>query len=411
VKGWFRSHWGILILSLFSLLSLVRLLRQSVPGHYRVFTGAGRALWHGQNPYGTDFGTHVGYYFYSPTCALTVFGPLSTLPEKLGIVVFMVLSWLIFVWGAKNFWRSFVGERSPGMLQWFWAAITAQMVGGVLASKLEIAIAGILLGTIAWLKESAPELGRRGIAAAILLAAILNWKFQPVPVVGLLSLAWIIVWRDWKLPTAIAVALGGWYLLPYAFYSRDFLSGIHATWHSTFSKFVAESVLNFENIFAFLHNAFGIPLSFFATQITSGLVGVALACYVGLLARRSGSSRFGEPVLAATALGTMFMTVFSPLGQNNALILYAPLLLCAFIRLEAARGRRYWSWLIGVSVAAMTLLYSDLVPVPLRDEFRHLSLKPLACLFLGLAVALESYRNIQTTRHATRTYASTQAPQ
>ena len=98
-----KRNWGFALLCAFSLLSLIRLMRQAVPGHYRVFTGAGRALWHGQNPYGTDFGTGVGYYFYSPTCALTVFGPLSVLPEKVGLVVYMTASFAIFVWASASF--------------------------------------------------------------------------------------------------------------------------------------------------------------------------------------------------------------------------------------------------------------------------------------------------------------------
>jgi hypothetical protein len=370
------------ILVAVSLLSLIKLLRQEVPGHYRVFTGAGRALWQGQNPYGTDFGTSVGYYFYSPSCALTVFGPLAMLPEKLGLIVFMAASWMVFVWGARKF--ADVCRLSPSHLQWFWGLIAAQMAGGVLASKLEIAIAGILLGAIAELIQK-PRFGRSAVAVAAALAAVLNWKFQPLPVVGLLLIAWIWRIRDWRFPAAIGVALAVWYALPFAFFPVEFVRSIHETWQTTFSHFVAESVLNFENIFAFLHAVTGKAISFEDTQLISGAMGFSLA--LGLAIHLYRGSPFEPAVLLAVTMGTMFMTVFSPLGQNNALILYAPLLLCALIAHGRAHDRRRLQWTIGVVCAVMILAYSDLVPRAVREALRHLSIKSVACFALGMPIA------------------------
>ena len=267
---------------------------------------------------------------------------------------------------------------------------------GILASKLEIAIAGILLGSIAWLKDSKPQLDRRAYAAAVLIAAILNWKFQPLPVVGLFLLAWILVRRDLKLPAVIATALGSWYVLPFAFFSPGFVAEIHETWRTTFSKFVEESVLNFENIFAFLHGAFGIPLSFGQTQWISAAAGLSLAAYLLLwISRAASRDRMGGATLISVGLGTMFMTVFSPLGQNNALILYAPLLLSAFICLESTRHRGRWIALLTISCAIMILAYSDLVPHGLRESLRHLSIKPLACFALAAGIKWESWSTVR----------------
>lgn len=377
----------MLILVLVSLIMLVKLLRQAVPGHYRVFTGAGRALWAGQNPYGSDFGTSVGYYFYSPTCALTVFGPLSALPEKLGIFVFMAGSWALFVWGARKFAAAY--QLSSSRLQWFWGLIAAQMAGGILASKLEIAIAGILMALIAGLVER-PRFDRRAVIAAIALAALLNWKFQPLPIAGLLLLSWIWLVRDWKLPLTLGVALAGWYALPYLFFSPEFMSSIHETWQATFGPFVAEAYLNFENVFAFLNHAFGISMSFQATQIISGIVGLGLAAILAVCLRRKVS--FETAALLATTLGTLFMTAFSPLGQNNALILYAPLLLAGLINLDRSKSPRTLKLVIGIVCAVMILAYSDLVPHGLRELLRGLTVKPLACIALAIAITHSNFR-------------------
>jgi hypothetical protein len=379
-----RHQWGLLLFSVFSLLSLARLELQKIPGHYRVFTGAGRAIWHGGDPYGDTFGTGVGYFFYSPACALTFFGPISALPEKLGIVVYMGLSWAVFVAGARRFWKAYGGD-SRG-LQWFWALITAQMVGGILASKLEIVIAGLLLGCIAELARPAP----RRLVVALVLGAILNWKFQPLPVVGLLLLSWIWIRRDWRLPAALGAALAFWYAMPFAIFGPAYILAIQRTWQTTFSGFVTTSVLNFENVFAFLHGAFGVDLSFAWTQVASAGIGALMAALVALaIARSPEPDRWRRAALLSTALGTAFMTALSPLGQNNALILYAPLLACALLcRRDSARPRA-WTALLAASCAGMILAYSDVMPAGAREALRHLSIKPVFCLALAAGVALE----------------------
>lgn len=384
--------WGFALLCAFSLLSLVRLLLQKVPGHYRVFAGAGGALWHLQDPYNNTFGTGVGYYFYSPACALLVFGPVSFLPEKLGMIVYESASWAVFVWGAHRFWKSFGGRAS--LLQWFWAAITAQVVGAIMASKLELSIAGLLLGSISLIKDSGGRLNRSAIVGAVLLSAILNWKFQPLPVVGLLLLSRAILWRDWKLPVLFSAMLASWYLLPFAFFPVDYLKHIHMTWQSGFSTFLTESVFHFENVFAFLNHAFAVPSNFAQTQIASVVIGLLMVAYLVLwIYRTPPAERPAGSLLLSVALGTTFMTAFSPLGQNNALILYAPLLMCAFICLQNSARPRRWTGLISFACAIMILSYSDLVPTSARDVLRQFSVKALACLILGTGVAWGLWRD------------------
>jgi hypothetical protein len=401
IQGWLKKNSGFTVFTIVSLLSLIRLLKQAVPGHYRVFSGAGHALLNLQNPYANDFGTSVGYYFYSPICGLMVFSPLSLLPEKLGIIVYMTVSWLFFVWGARSFFRAFERRMESPALQWFWVAVTAQMVSGILASKLEILIAGILLLGLAWLTEVRTRLSAKTLASCVLLALALNWKFQPIPVVGLFLLTWVVVLRDWRIPACVLSALGVLYALPYAIFPHERLSVWHETWRSSLSKFVGEAYLDFENLFSFLHNAFGVPLSLLGTQILSGLLGLGFVVFLLAWLKRSkadGASQsqlFRGGVLISTALGTAFMTALSPLGQNNALILYAPLLLVAFISFHFetdARERSHLATSIGMVVAVMTLIYSDLVPVGMRNVLRHLTLKPVACMMLGVVVAHLAWR-------------------
>jgi hypothetical protein len=377
------------IFALVSQLALIRLILQPVPGHFRVFTGAARALLNGQNPYGTDFGTGVGYFFYSPTCALTVFGPLALLPEKAGLVVYMTISWLVFVLGVRSFWRAFVGEDRTG-LTWFWVAISPQIFGGILASKLEILMVGMLLLAVAWLRD-----GRRVAGACALMALTLNWKFQPLPWAGLVCLSWVILlWqkgRGLAMPALLGSTMAMLYALPFVFFPFALLSQAHTVWQQTFSHFVSEAFLDFENIFAFANHALNVPVDFQTSQLVSAIVGAILAGGIAFWAWRSKS--FSDALLVSTALGVAYMTSFSPLGQNNALILYAPLLLTGFVARSRSSQPRRWGWGLALVFAWMTLPYSDAMPVAMRDVLRHAAIKPLACIGLAMAVTLALTRN------------------
>jgi hypothetical protein len=402
-----RKRWGFCVLALVCLVALIKLLKQPLPGHFRVFAGAGHAVWTGGNPYGTDFGTGVGYFFYSPACAMTVFGPISALPEKLGIIVYMVGSVATFVGGAIAFWRAFKPRTLPpeaiahwdARLQWFFVAASPQLFGGILASKLEVLITGMILLAVGWLRRTASSHDGRTVAACALLAMTLNWKFQPLPLVGLACLSWILILRDGRVPAMIAAFVALLYALPYTVLSSAYLHWIQETWRETFTKFVVEAFLGFENVFAFLH-ALGIDLTFKASQSLSAIVGFGFAAFVCAWIPRSWNLR--NALLLSTALGAAFMTAFSPLGQNNAMTLYTPLLLVGFACLAGAGSgsgagvgaaeARKWKWILAGVFAWMTLLYSDAVPVDMRNQLRHYSLKPLACLFLAAAIAREAWR-------------------
>lgn len=395
-----RKQAGFGLFAALSALALIKLLRQPVPGHYRVFAGAGHAIWNGLDPYGSDFGTGVGYFFYSPICALTVFGPLSALPEKLGLIAYMALSWVVFVWGASAFWRAFAPgldeARAHRGLQWFWVAVSPQMFGGILASKLEVLISGMLLLGLAGLKEG----GRaRTVVACALIATALNWKFQPLPLVGLLLLSWVAIVRDarrWAVPAWIAGFVAALYALPYLLLPSGYLARIQETWSRTFTAFLTAAFLDFENLFAFLHNAFGVPFTFAGSQAVSAAIALAFAAFTAawVLRGRGGEARLPGAMLLSTALGSAFMTALSPLGQNNALILYSPLLITGFVcavRAETA-ARARWTAILASMFLGMTLIYSDAVPVDLRNQLRHFALKPVFCLAFGLAIAREAWR-------------------
>lgn len=351
---------------------------QNVPGHYRVFTGAASFLWTGINPYGNDYGTGVGYYFYSPSCGLFLFGLFSWLPEKFGIFLYIALSWSVFVWGSISFAHAYRLKDSK-IFQWYWLAIAFQMYTGILTSKVEILMTGMLLLCASWLIE-----GKRKYTCALLLSMILNWKFQPLPSIGLILLCWWILKRDWKWPASFLCFLGLWYILPFLFVPFSTLIEAHSQWRSTLVQFVQEAYLNFENIYTFGKNSLGTILTFPQAQALSLAAGFAfgVATLIWIIKHRN----FPGGVLFSLALGATYTCVFSPLGQNNALINYAPLLLAGFITAERTGPflRNIWLIVLVATVSVLSLAYSDVVPHLIQEQIRHATIKPLACLVLGL---------------------------
>lgn len=362
-----------------------------------MFTRAALKLWAQQNPHGTDLGTGVGYWFYSPTCGMLFFGPFALLPESLGLALYMILSWALLVWGIHCFFKALAPFKISARTQnWFWFALTSQIVGAILASKIEIFMIGGLLLSCAWLLKN------KTLAAGIFLSLLLNWKFQPLPSLLLLSLVVLFLktngQRNWKFPLTLIVGWAGWSLLPLVYLEPSLFREIHTLWSTTFSAFVQEGWKDFENLFAFMQNTLDISLSYRDTQLLSVIFGTGCAAaLLSWLFQNKGAPTYAlrGGILLALALGSTFICVFSPLGQNNALILFAPLLIAGFFSFDSATGieREVWRFALLWLWAVMTLPYSDLVPIEQRTLLRHFAVKPPGILLFSILLMGLSFRN------------------
>lgn len=397
---------------LISLVGLVTVLHRGSL-HYRIFVSAGSALWTSQPAYGTDFGTSLGYWFYSPSCGMFFFGPFSRLPETLGLGLFVAISWVAFVYGTSRFWKVVRPDDDlDPLINWFWFAIAGQVHLAITTSKLELIMTGLLLWAGACLAER-----RRRWFAAIILAMIANWKFQPLPAIGLVTISLLLVDRDWKWPLLFTAALFSWFLLPFLFRPASYLLAAHETWRSTLSQFIDRDWLLFDHPFKFLKNVLGVSV----TYSTARLVGLSFSALLiliqvrstwsVLMARRDRSKGIGiftsaksgatqisaRPineraivVLLGLAYGALFTCLFSPLNQNNAYVLYVPLLMAGFISFGVATSteKLLWKYVLVIAWAVMTLSYSDIMPPAQRAFLREIAVKPLGCLILGTALAL-----------------------
>lgn len=379
--GLLRKHWGFAVFVALSAFAFFRLFLQPLSAHYMIFTGAARALWAGQDPYGQYFGSKLGLWYYSPGCGLFFFGPFAALPDWVGVSLYMVASFGLFLWGMAAFARALSGE-APWKWHLLWLALASQMMGGIGSTKLEVAMTGILLGSCAWIIE-----GRRRLLAAVVLAMIASWKFQPIPTVGLIALSGLVARRDWKFPLVFAAALAGWFALPALALGAGRLFELHQTWGATFDPFVRKAYDNFDNIYSFFRNGAGWKLSYASAQAVGAGFAIGIAAWVarsGWMAR--GESAHARGVLLSVSLGAAFTAVFSPLNQNNGYILLAPLFLSAYV-LRRNGPRAVWSWILGGVWLVLSLAYSDAIPREAREAIRHFTVKPLAVLGLALAVA------------------------
>ena len=191
-KKFVQRHWGLLILTISTLASFIQIWRTKHWLHYRIFSGAARELWSGRNPYFNDYGTNLGYWYYSPSCGLYFFGPFASLPDRFGIYAYMLSSVALFIGGVHYFLNSlenqtserkeFVARLREPWLNLFWFWISFELMSGIVATKLEVAMAGILFFAVGSLLR-----GQVRPWSPFLFAMIVNWKFQPIPVFGLLT--------------------------------------------------------------------------------------------------------------------------------------------------------------------------------------------------------------------------------
>ncbi len=375
-------------------------MSRPVGGHYGIFTSAAKAILEKGDPYGTTFGWGVGPYFYSLTCGLSFFSIFSFLPLFWGLLLYMLTSWLFFLWGLfslnATMFRKFDFDlwKMP-FRNFFWLFLASEMTGGILASKVEVFMLGVLLFALKLLLE------RKEIFAGLLLGWITNWKFQPLPIVGLALLV-PLCGRNWsgatKFAGSFAFSLGVAYLLPLAWYGVDAARSLYERQNVLLWEFMNRDWLHFQHIYTFLYKNFGLELSFETAQMVSVFFGALFAGALFLFIRKamSVSSDFRSlGFLLAFALGAAYMNLFSPLSQSNAYILHTPLILVLFFFLhKAGMSGKKTGWILFLGYFLVSLAYSDFNPKPSRLYMYSHAFKPLGILvLLGLLLAAVSKTN------------------
>lgn len=379
LTGFWVRGWGEAFAGLGILLALVRVATEYPPGHYRMFIGASQALWTGGTAYGVPFLGNL--FFFSPSCALFFYGPLTWLPEGLGVFLYTAFSAALFVYGAQRLGRQFTSRPAR---QWFWFLMASQLYSSLAAHKPEVSNTGLLLLSAAWLIE-----GRRWGWAAFFLAMIGNFKLQPFPAVVLLALVVLVLRpRRWKWIGGLGASVGFWFALPGLFRPWEYLREQHRLWFSSLRAYSAECFHFYDNVFAFVLNNFGWKMSFETSQHISTSLGAACAAVlVGTcvyIYRGDSRTGFARAILLALVLGTTYTVLVSPLQQISAYVLLAPL----FLALAAARetNPKRWTPFLIILFLFWSVAYSGLVPLPVREVIRHAVVRVPATAAAGIAV-------------------------
>jgi hypothetical protein len=301
----------------------------------------------------------------------------------------MALSIGVFAWGAHALLKVVLPKdeaKRVAIREIFYVLCAAPMLSAIVSTKLEIFMTGVLMLAAAALIRG-DRLERAGVAMALMA----NWKLQPAPTI----LLWLLVLlRNGGFKDFSKGLVGGFFaawFLPRFFGSWDYISQQESVWASSLATFTRTSVYNFENVFTFIKFAFGPETPWWLVQALSAVAGLAAAFCV-----------WTRPwILFAAALGAAFTMAFSPLGQNSALILTAPLLIwITWLSVERLHCIREQSLFLLAVALALIVPYSDLIPLDFREWMHALSVKQmllLAATFFALYLELRS-RSVSSSR-------------
>lgn len=386
---WLGKNWGLAIFIVDIVASLGMIATHPPTGHYINYTAPARALWRGEDPYGITFPGSPGAFFYSPGCALYFYGLFTLFPDRLGQLLYMVLSVAVFGFAIVSLLKTLKEKgwdlQSLPYRHLFWLMAGSEMVGGIVAVKIDVLIGGVVL----WLVSCVLR-GRREIAACFILGLLTSFKLHPVLIFGLMMAA--LTTHSFARVALLCSAFGAGIVFglisPFVALPSDFAEGVTRHWSSEIDRFVSVAWMDdiFQHIYGFLGRAFNfrVPLSI-ANQITA-VVGVATAAMVFWFGRKVSKE---TGLIVGAGIGSGFVVVFSQLIQSNSYIIYFPLVLSfLWVATDLKWSKRTVYPLLITAYLLISIFYSDLTPRPLYHILYQWGVKPLGVILLGVATLI-----------------------
>lgn len=387
-KAYVKENWGYLVFLLISLTSFVTLMSRPVGGHYAIFVGGAESVLAGVNPYGNDYGTQLGEYWYSLNCALSFFSFFQLFPPFWGLLIYMLSSWLIFLFGMKSLGATVekcLGQSliSVPYRNLFWLFLTSEMTGAILASKIEVLMLGMLFFALKFFID-----GRMWVAGVV-FGYLIEWKFQPLPILGLATIVALMVHGikpSIQLVLTSAASFFAAFLLPVMWLGLEKTLLYQSVLQERLLSFMKRDWIGFQHVYTFLSRNLGMEVSFESAQIISMAVGVsfAIATFVycrGLRKLNIDKGLYGG--IFAWALGSAFIVLFSPMSQSNGYILHSSLVFgTAFSIWQMGNQNKKVFGVLLIAYFLISIAYSDLTPKGLRLYLYHHAYKPLGVLLL-----------------------------
>ena len=357
--------------------------------HYPIFEQATRNIFQSKMAYGFPYEAGTGYatlWLYSPSCALFFFSLFAFLPTILGKIFYLLLSTGVFISGVLAAARAVGFENTLRRSHFFWILVSFEMVGALSAYKIEVITTGILLWAF-WALQT-----QRAVLGCLLLAIVTNWKFQGLPVAGLLLLTDARLNRSWRNIILFVVALSLYSAAPFLFLSQQYLLESQRVWIASLTESLQVTWSTYQHIYAVALNIWPQSFSLKWAQAISALAGLGFALDLFIRSGAPKTSRINLRLLAV-GLGSAWIILFSPMSQSLAYILWTPLVLCAWILFKTYRqDQRLWIPVLWISAFLASMSYSDLTPQPIRGWFRQFGFKPVGILLLVVVLLWQTRR-------------------
>ncbi len=387
-----RMPWGFWVALISVVLTVVALSLRPVQHHYLSFTLPVVDLWKGLNPYGVQY--PGGQYHYAPSSLVYFFSLFAFFPPLVGQALYVSIEAVFF--GYCLFRLLATLKKSLGfdiyVAPWrnlFWIMFSSELVGSMLATKLEITLTALNLLALATLLEK-----RSPWWAALLLGIGIAWKFQPLPIAGLVALVLLIQDRNWKFPLKLSACIAAVLAMALPFFDWEFYVQLHTAWIRTLALFSKDAWLApvFQHVYRFSLVCLGGTPSYAVASSISLCVGLVFACFLlwwVRTCRLPNNEKTPLALLAAFGMGSAFTVLFGPLSQSNAYLIYTPLLPAVWVFARYLKmGPRAWGCVVVSAYLLISIFYSDLTPRPIYRWIYDHALKPLGVLLLlGLLVA------------------------
>lgn len=387
-----RNHWGYVYFWIACVVTLIATAWGPSRIHFPVFIEATRKIIQAQPAYGFPYESGYPYaslWLYSPSCALFFFNLFVFLPTILGKLFYLSLSLGVFMSGILVTSQALQPHNDIRRWNGFWLFLSFEAVGALSAYKIEMLTVGLFFWTL-WALIRGKEWW-----AALLLTFTVNWKFQGVPVAGLLVLAESVRTHSLRFSAKFLGVLLVYSFLPFLFLPWNYLIEAHRTWSSSLNESMVTTWTTYQHIYATLLNLKWVSLTLAQVQGISAVIGLGMAVLVVLFSRRSETDL--DSRVLALFCGSAYVVLFSPMSQSLGYILWTPLLWAAWGLFQKSKDRKtIWMWVLGISIFIASISYSDLTPQPLRGWARQYGVKPIGVLILLLALLRE-----QIFRHRT----------
>lgn len=331
--------------------------------NYQVFKYAHFHLLSDQDLYSDHLTEHCFTFKYSPAFAM-LFGALAYLPDWLGLVFWMLLSGVVSYFAI----RALPGMAPPRQFLFF-LFIFMEWLGSVQGQQTNALIAMLLLMAFSLLERNKPLLATLLIVATGFIkifgfGAMLIFLFYPQKwKLALYSLAWSVLFA----------------VLPLLVLSPNELWGIYESWYSQVLGDYAQ--YKGMSIYSLIER-----LSGWAPPKQLFMVGSLALMVAPLIQQRKWQYLwFRKTILAAILI---WVVVFNHKAESHTYIIAM-----AGIGFWYFAAPRKWgdTALLLFALAGVSLLYSDIVPRPLKGEFPfeyHVKALPSAVLWLRVVIDL-----------------------